>query len=164
MGKDTEFPRDCGLIKNGACSTIQLNDSRAGDALAKIFVGRTNNDAIDAWIPGGGHSRSRKRIIGLKFDHRPNYNACRRQNLFKPRELGQKIGLDTFTGLIIWPQLVAEGFDHVIGGDRDMRCPFFDHAQHGGQNPANRSNFMPLVVTRRRQRVVVPKQFVGAVY
>ena len=65
--------------------------------------------------------------------------------------------------LVAGPQVVAKGFDDVIGGHADVRRALADHREQRMQHAAHRRDLAAVGVARRRHRVVVAKQFVGAV-
>ena len=73
-------------------------------------------------------------------------------------------GLDAFSGLIPRPQLITERLDDVIGRNRNVGCAAFDHAQYRSKDSADGSDFVTLAIVCGRQRVVVPEEFVRAVY
>ena len=98
---------------------------------------------------------SSQRVVRLELHHRPDDKARGRKNLFKQRELRQQVRLDAFAGFVTRPQSVAKRFDHVIGGDGDVRGAVLDHAHHGRQDPSNGGDLPPIRIPRRRQSVVV---------
>lgn len=51
----------------------------------------------------------------------------------------------------------------MIGGDRDVRDPAFDHAKHRREHASDSSNFATILIPCGRQRVLVPEQLVCAV-
>ena len=51
----------------------------------------------------------------------------------------------------------------MIGSNSDVRGAMLEHAQHGSEDASNRSEVETVLILRRRQRVVVPEQFVSAV-
>jgi len=90
--------------------------------------------------------------------------ADSRKDLLEQRELCQQIRLDAFGGLVAWPQLVAKGFNDVIGRHRHVCGPALHHPQHRREHAADGSHFATVLIPRGWQCVVVPKQFVGTVH
>ena len=66
-------------------------------------------------------------------------------------------------GLVSGPEPVAKRLDDVIGRDADVRRAAVDHAEDGGDHAADGGHFPAVGVARRRERVVVAEQLVGAV-
>ena len=114
-------------------------------------------------IPSGRHRPGSQRIVRLKFHHRPDDNAGRREHVFEQWELRQQVGFNAFAGLVTRPQSVAKRFDDVIGRNGDVRGAALDHAQHRGEDASDRGHFAAVLIPRGRQRVVVPEQLVCAV-
>jgi hypothetical protein len=61
------------------------------------------------------------------------------------------------------PEVVAEGFDDVIGRDADVRGAAVDHPENRSDDAADGADLAPLRVVRLRDRIVVAEELVRAV-
>jgi hypothetical protein len=52
----------------------------------------------------------------------------------------------------------------VVGGNRDVGCAALNHAEHRSEDTADGRDFVAVLIACGRQRVIVAKEFVGAVY
>ena len=93
---------------------------------------------LDARIPRRRRRSRRQRVVRLELHHRPDHHSGRREHFFEQWKLRQQVRLDPLAGLVPRPQPVAEGLDHVIGGDRHVRGAAPDHAQNRREHAANR--------------------------
>ena len=153
-----------GLVADDVRAPVQLHDARALDRLREIFVGRADDHAVHPRIPGRRRGRGGQRVVRLELHHRPDDNPHRGERLFEERELRQEIRIDARARLVARPQRVAERFDDVVGRHADVRgAAAIDHAEHRGEDAAHRAHFRAVSLLRRRHRVVVPEELVGAV-
>ena len=65
-----------------------------------------------------------ERIVGFELDHRPDDNAHGRERLLERMKLREQRALDPSAGLVVRPETIAKRFDHVIGGDAEVRSAF----------------------------------------
>ena len=72
--------------------TVQLNDSRALNALTQILIRRTNNNATYMVISRSLSGRGRQSVIGLVVNHRPDDDAHCPKGHFQNGELREKFG------------------------------------------------------------------------
>ena len=133
-----------GFVERDPRSPIQLDDTRTAHALREVLVWRADNHLVDSCISIGRNRRGTESVVRLKFHHRPDDHAGRRQSLFQQRELGQQIGLDALAGFVSWPQSVAERFNHVIGRDGDVRGAAADHTQHRREYASDCTHFVAI--------------------
>ena len=61
-------------------------------------------------------------------------SILRAQGLLEWMELCQQLGLDPFARFVSGPEIVAERFDHVIGGDTEVGGTAFEHAEDRSQD------------------------------
>ena len=66
---------------------MQLNNSFPLHALPQILVRGADDDAIDAFVASSGERGGSQGIVGFEFNHRPDHNARRRQDLLEQRKL-----------------------------------------------------------------------------
>ena len=78
----------------------------------------------------------------------------------KLREQG---GLDPLAGLVSRPQVVAEGFNNVIGGHPDMGASGLDQLQHRVEHAGHRAIGPVSALGEAAQAVEVPEQLVGPI-
>src|SRR5579864_3862899 len=51
----------------------------------------------------------------------------------------------------------------MISRNSNVGCSLFDHAEHGSEHTAYGSHFSTIRITRRGERIIMPKQLVRAV-
>ena len=125
---------DAVLVADLVGPPVPLDDPRPAHALCQVLVGRADHDLRDLGIgrrrPGG----ARKRVVGLELDHGPDGDPARGHDLFQQRELREQMGVDPGAGLVAGPEIVAERFDDVIGGDGDVGCAGLEQARQGSRD------------------------------
>ena len=135
----------------------------AAHALTQILVDRPDAHALDARVQSRD-SRSRcERVVGLELDHRPGDDTHRDQRFLERPELGLQHRLDAIARLVAVPQIIAEGFDHVIGGDADVRRAALDHLQHALQHADDSAMGAVGALVEAAHAVKVAEQLVGSV-
>ena len=160
---NTKFLNDRTLVIDSAGSTVQLDDTRASYALGEILIRRANDYTLNLRILRGRESGRCQSIVRLKFHHRPNDDSGCRENILKERKLRQKIGINSFAGLVPRPQRISKRFDYMVRRHCDVCGASFQHAQQGSQHSPYRTHLAPFSVARSRQCVKVPKKLVCAV-
>ncbi len=144
--RHAELRDDAGFVDERARADVELHDARAADALRQILVGRPDDHATHPLVPRRNRRRCRQGVVGLELHHRPDDDAERRERLFEQRELRQQIRLDAFARLVAAPEIVAEGLDHVVGRDTDVRGSVLDESQHGSAStPLTAATSWPLM-------------------
>ena len=143
--------------------SIDLNHAIAAHTLRKIFIRRPNANLLNTVIFCGQRRRGGQGIVRFKFNHRPKRYAHPDERVLERLKLRTQRRLDTVAGLVAVPQLIAEGFNHVIGGDADEARPFFDHLQDAIEHADDGAHGAILVFREASQTVKVPKQLVRAV-
>ena len=78
-------------------------------------------------------------------------------------ELREQRTLDAGAGLVVRPKPIAKRFDHVVGGDAEVRVAVLDHLKHGLQHANDRAVRAVHAFVEPAQAVEVTEQFVGAV-
>jgi hypothetical protein len=78
-------------------------------------------------------------------------------------ELREQRRVDARARLVAGPQPVAERLDDVVGGHAYVAGAGVDHAEHRIEHAAHRTHFAAIGIARRRHRVIVAEQLVGAV-
>ena len=51
----------------------------------------------------------------------------------------------------------------MIGRNGDVGCALLNHPKNGGEHTANGRYLLAIPVAHRRERMVVPKQFIGSI-
>ena len=135
------------------------------DQLGQVFVWRANYDLLDTRLVAEAHSSSGNRIVGFKFNHRPNHDAQRSNRLLSQRKLSQERRVNTFAALVARIQIVAEGGDDVIERARDMRrARLRDQRQQAAEQAKRRADLAAIRRFFGRRTIKAAEQFVGAVY
>src|SRR5438034_3599842 len=161
--RDAELFTDPSFIPDLSRSAIQLDYAIVFHALCQVLVGGADVNT--------GHCRdSAKRqrctgesVVRLQFDHRPDYNSHVFERLLKQRELCEQARIDPLTRLVPRPEIVAEGLDHVIGRDADVRNSRFKHPSNTSQHSPRRRDLLTPPARMRRHSVEVAKKLVGAI-
>src|SRR5262249_47336871 len=94
---------------------------------------------------------------------RPDRDSERGERFLQQRELREQFRLHPLACLITGPQLIPERLDDVIGCDRQVRGDAVEEREDRSDDAAYGGDFAPVLRFRRRQRVIVSKEFVRAV-
>jgi hypothetical protein len=78
-------------------------------------------------------------------------------------ELRQQRLVDPRPGLVAGPEVVAERFDDVVGGHRQVGGAVSEQVEHRAEDALERSDLQAVGVLLGRHRVEVPEELVGAV-
>src|SRR5436190_134500 len=78
-------------------------------------------------------------------------------------ELRPQSGVDALSGLVAGPELIAEGFDDVIGRHADVRGSPLDRLQHRPEHPGHGAERRVLALVEAAETVEVTEELVGAV-
>src|SRR5437667_8780594 len=78
-------------------------------------------------------------------------------------ELRPQSGVDALSGLVAGPELIAEGFDDVIGRHADVRGSPLDRLQHRSEHPGDGAERRVLALVEAAETVEVTEELVGAV-
>ena len=162
-GRDAEFGDDAGFVAHDVLAAIELDDAGADDTLAEIFVGRADEDLGDACVLRCFGGSCGEGVIGFEFDHGPDFDAHGFESFFKDGKLGEQLRRHAFAGFVAGIEIVAEGFDDVIGGDAEVGCAGFDHRENRRKDTADGADFPAVCVFRGRDGEEVAEEFVGAV-
>ncbi len=108
---------------------VELHDLPA-DALSEVLVGRADDRLLDPPITAGDGRRRGQRVVGLVLHHRPHRDAERLQGRLQERELGEQLGVHAGAGLVVIPEVVPEGLDHLVGRHAHVGGPALQHRQH----------------------------------
>ena len=68
-------------------STIELDHTIVSNTLCQVLIGRADVNARHCGESAKRQRRTSESVIGLQFDHRPDYNSHGFERLFKHREL-----------------------------------------------------------------------------
>ena len=104
-----------------------------------------------------------ERIVRFQLNHRPHDDAHGLQRFLERVELRPQSRFDAVAGLVPAPEIVTEGFDHVIGRDADMRCAFLDHLQYRVEHTDDRAKGLIRALVEAAQAIKVAEQLVGAI-
>src|SRR5437764_13962040 len=102
-------------------------------------------------------------IVRFELDHRPDGDAHRLERILERLKLRQQVGLDSFAGLVVGPEIVAERLDDVIGGDTDVRRTGLDHLQHRVQYARDGAEGFVLALVPAALAVEVAEQLIRSV-
>jgi hypothetical protein len=131
--------------------------------LRQVLVRRPDPHLLDAVVLVREMRGRRERVVGLQFGHRPDDDAHRCKPLLQRMELREERRIDALAGLVAGPEAIAEGLDHVVGRDADMRDSALDHLQHAVHHADRRAQGLVLALREAAQAVEVPEEFVGSV-
>jgi hypothetical protein len=131
--------------------------------LGQILVVGPNADFLHPFILRGEVRRRREPVVGFQLDHGPDRDAHRGERFLQGMELRPKRGLDAVSRLVVGPQLVAERFDDMIGGDAEVGGPLLDHLQHRMQHAGDGPERFVLALVVAALTVELTEQLVGAV-
>ena len=162
-GGDTELGDDTGFVADDALAAVELDDVGATDALSEILVGGADEDLLGALVVAAKGSCGRQGVVGFELDHGPGDDAEGGEGFFEQGELGEELGRGAVAGLVAGVEIVAEGFDDVVGGDAEVGGAFFDHLEHGGEDASDGGDLHALLVLHGRKGVEVAEELVGAV-
>ncbi len=107
---------------------------------------------------GGG-----ERIVRLELDHRPHRHAHGGERILERVKLTEQGRLDPVARLVLWPEIVAERLDDMIGRDAEVRRAAFNHLQHGIQYAEHGAEGSVVTLVEAAQTIEVSEQLVGAV-
>jgi hypothetical protein len=102
-------------------------------------------------------------VVGLELDHRPDRDAHGGERVLERLKLREQVWLDALARLVIGPEVIAEGLDHVIGSDADVCGAGLDHLQHRVQHPGNGAKRLVLALVEGALPVEMAEQLVGSV-
>ena len=163
FGINPELRADAVCIADHLRPSVHLHDPIPAHALREIFIRSPNADLLDARILRGDGGPRSQRIVGLEFGHRPNGDAHRSQRVLERLELRAQCGLDSISRFVAGPKFVAEGLDHVIGGDAYVCGALADHLQHGIEHAGNRPESPILSTGEAAQSIKMAEELVGTV-
>src|SRR5204863_1054459 len=98
-----------------------LDDAVIAHALREILVVGPDANLLDALVSRCEVRSRGEAIVGLELDHRPHRDAHRAQPLFQRPKLRPPARLVPFPGFGVRPGVVAERFNHMVGGDAYVR-------------------------------------------
>jgi len=161
--RDAKLLDHAGFIQGAFAHPIEADNAFALDALAKIFVRRTDHHLIHGVCKTGGSRR--ERVVRLKLDHRPGDNTERAANLFSQLELGKESRIDAFACLVSRKQLITKRFDNVVESAGNVRHFGIAEQRHqASKQAAGGAYFLARLGLAWRKRVVRPEQFKGAIH
>src|SRR5205085_12585705 len=131
-------------------------------ALREVLVRRPDADLVDARIRYGEMCGGGERVVRLELDHWPDGDAHGYERLLERMKLREQRRLHVRARLIARPEIVAERFDDVIGGDAEVRRALLDHLQHGVQHPGHRAE-RRVLLPEPAQAVEMAEELVGPV-
>src|SRR6266850_5581392 len=105
----------------------------------------------------------REAVVGLEVRHGPDRHSHGGERLLERMELRPERGIDALAGLVAEVELVAEGFNDVIGRHPDVRGSRLDHLEHGSDHPRDRAEGSVLALVESAEAVEVAEELVGAV-
>ena len=96
--------------------------------------------------PGGQHVNTSDSRVQLTWSVAESAALTddQRERLLQRLELGTQRTVDAGAGLVARPEVVAEGLDHVIGRDADVRRPGLEHLQHRVEHAGCRAERLPV--------------------
>ncbi len=78
-------------------------------------------------------------------------------------ELREQRSLDAGASLVVRPEQIAKRFDHVVGGDTEVRVAALDHVEHVVQNTDDGAVRAVHAFVEPAQPVKVTEELVGTV-
>ena len=102
-------------------------------------------------------------VVSFELDHRPDCDSHRGERILEREKLRVEHAIDSLARLVVRPELVAEGLDHVVGGHADMGRAGLDHLQHGVQHASNGAEWFVFSLVPAALAVEVAEKLVGAV-
>src|SRR3954454_11045867 len=78
-------------------------------------------------------------------------------------ELLEEGTLDALASLVVWPELVPERLDHVVGRHAEVRRTTLDHLEHGVQHARDGAEWLVLALVEAALAVEVAEELVGTV-
>src|SRR6185437_1178845 len=85
------------------------------------------------------------------------------QRLLQRLELRPQRRLDPIARFVTAPEIIAEGLDHVVRGNAEMRRSRLEHLQDRRQHTRDRSERPVRALGEAPQTVEMPEQLVGAI-
>jgi hypothetical protein len=149
-------------VPNDLGSPVDLHHALTHHTLREVLIGRPYAHFLHDGLCGRPCRRGGQRIVRLELDHRPDHDSQGAERLLQRLELGEQRGLDPLARLVPAPELVAKGFDDVIGGDPQMRGALFDHLQDPMQYTEHRTQGA-ILACEAAQPVEVTEQLVRTV-
>ena len=160
---DAELLAHAAGVAHGVVPPVDLHHAIAAHALREVLVRRPDADLLHVVVGRGDPRRRRQRVVGLELDHGPDGDAHVHERLLQRNELGAQRGIHAGPGLVAGPEVVAEGLDHVIGRDADVRRAALDQLQHGVQHPRGGAESLAVLPASAAATVEVAEQLIGAV-
>ena len=142
---------------------VELDDAGSGDTLAEVLVGRADEDLLDPRVRARDASRRGQPVVRFQVDHGPYCDSHRGQGALHGMKLCPERRVDAGGALVSGPEIVSERFDHVIGGDPDMRHPGLQHPEERPRHAQQRTHLAARPVAARGDRVEMAEELVGAV-
>ena len=161
---DPKLLTDASFIPNLSRSTIQLDHPIVLDALGQVLVRSADVYPRNFGELAKRQGRSRESVVGLEFDHWPDYNPHGLERLFKQRELSKETRIDTLARLVPGPEIIAKGLDDMVRRDADMGNSRFKHPSNASQHSACRGDLLTPAVRMWGHSVEMAKQLVSAIY
>ena len=128
------------------------------EQITKRFGGLIAVNKIDFTIPAQG-------IVSLKLHHWPDDHSQRGNSLFGQWELGQQIWIDAFPRFISGKEIIAEGLDHMIEGNPNVRDLWTrQHHQQASQEAKGSTDLASIRRLLRRSTEVISEQLIRAIY
>ena len=160
---DAEFcAHSCGVPDLHSLAD-DLDDAVIAHALREILVVGPDANLLDALVSRCEVRSRGEAIVGLELDHRPDRDAHRVQRVFQRLKLRPQVWLDPFAGFVVRPEVVAERFNHMVGGDAYVRGAGLDHFQYGMQHAGHRLIRLVLALIVASVSVEMAEQLVGSV-
>src|SRR5260221_8993939 len=71
--------------------------------------------------------------------------------------------LDSFSRFVFRPEFIAKRLDHVIGGNTDVGCAFFNHLEYSVEYANDSTGGFVFAFIKTSLTVKMPEQFVSPV-
>ena len=158
---DPEPLPHAGRVAHRAGAPVEL-DHHPVHALGQVLVGRAHQHPGHAGVLRGPRRRGGQGVVGLHLAHRPHGHAERLQRALHERELGEQGGVHARPRLVPGPEVVAEGLDHGVRGDADVRRAGRDQVEHRAHHaPGRRAAGIARDVAREHR--MMAEKLVGAI-
>ena len=164
LGSNAETVDDAVPVVAHALAPVELHDAEpVVDDLGEVLVGGADEDAVHPGVLSGLHRRCAHGVVGLVLDHGEDPEARRREHRLEQRELGEEFRRHALAGLVALEHLVAEGLDHLVGGDADVGGALLEHSEDRADDRPRGRHLAAVGRHVRWHREVVAEQLVRSV-
>src|SRR5262249_2530650 len=117
-------------VPDGFVPAVYLNDTVIAHALSEVLVRSPNAYFLDASIVCGDECGRGQSGVRFELDHGPDCHAHAGEAFLQRLKLSKQCRIYPLAGLVPSPQVIAEGFNDMVGGDTQVRRSLLNHLQH----------------------------------